>query len=65
MMEAMGIPTGFDTAKNKEKEDTVNGAVRIKTARMARQYMNRKCGFNKPLSAEKTKFKAPKRELPM
>ena len=50
MMMAMGIPFGFDTTQGKKVEDEAanTGAIKIKTTRTARQYMNRKvsfCGF--------------------
>lgn len=56
MMAAMGIPFGFDTTQGKHVEDdAVNaGAVKTKQTRKARQYMNRKGGFNRPLPAERT-----------
>lgn len=59
MMQAMGIPFGFDTTKGTEVKDaSANaGAVRVKSMRQARQYMNRKGGFNRPLPAEKTNEK--------
>lgn len=56
MMAAMGIPFGFDTTNGKEvADDRANaGAVKAKQTRQARQYMNRRGGFNRPLPAEKT-----------
>lgn len=56
MMMAMGIPFGFDTTQGKHvDDDRANaGAVRSQTKRTARQYMNRKGGFNRPLPAERT-----------
>lgn len=56
MMMAMGIPFGFDTTQGKHVEDDKAnvGAVKVKSKRSARQYMNRKGGFNRPLPAEKT-----------
>mmetsp|Transcript_16366 Transcript_16366/g.45600 ORF Transcript_16366/g.45600 Transcript_16366/m.45600 type:complete len:208 (+) Transcript_16366:2562-3185(+) len=56
MMQAMGIPTGFDTTSGKmvEDENCHVGAVRVKSKRQARQYMNRRGGFNRPLPAEKS-----------
>jgi U4/U6.U5 tri-snRNP-associated protein 3 len=55
-MQAMGIPFAFDTTQGKHIEDeSVNvSGYKIKTKRSARQYMNRKGGFNRPLPAEKT-----------
>lgn len=56
MMISMGIPFGFDTTQGKHVEDerANAGAVKVKTTRSARQYMNRKRGFNRPLPAETT-----------
>lgn len=56
MMAAMGIPFGFDTTSGKEVDDERSnaGAVKAKQTRQARQYMNRRGGFNRPLPAEKT-----------
>lgn len=56
MMLAMGIPFGFDSTQGKHVDDTAanQGAVKVATKRSARQYMNRKGGFNKALPAEKT-----------
>ncbi|KAK9796707.1 hypothetical protein WJX73_006872 [Symbiochloris irregularis] len=56
MMQAMGIPFLFDTTQGKHVEDeTANaGAVKAKQTRQARQYMNRRGGFNRPLPLERT-----------
>lgn len=56
MMQAMGIPFTFDTTQGKHVEDeSANaGAVKIKSKRSARQFMNRRGGFNRPLPAERT-----------
>lgn len=56
MMIAMGIPFGFDTTQGRHVEDegANQGAVKTATKRRARQYMNRKRGFNRPLPSEKT-----------
>lgn len=56
MMIAMGIPFGFDTTQGRHVEDegANQGAVKTATKRTARQYMNRKRGFNRPLPSEKT-----------
>lgn len=46
-MVAMGIPFGFDSTQGKKVDDEAanTGAVKVKTTRTARQYMNRKvCG---------------------
>jgi U4/U6.U5 tri-snRNP-associated protein 3 len=47
MMMAMGIPFGFDTTQGKKVEDEAanTGAIKIKTTRTARQYMNRKVSY--------------------
>lgn len=56
MMLAMGIPFGFDSTQGKHVEDDAAnaGAVKKKQTRRARQYMNRRGGFNRPLPAERT-----------
>eukprot|EP00976_Prorocentrum_cordatum_P024652 501565-Prorocentrum_minimum.AAC.3 len=56
MMAAMGIPTGFNTTQGKEVDDpNCNlSAIHKKSTRQARQYMNRRGGFNRPLPAEVT-----------
>jgi len=52
----MGIPFGFDTTQGKHIEDeSVNaGAVKVKQKRRARQYMNRRGGFNRALPTERS-----------
>ena len=59
-MMSMGLPFGFDTTKGKHVQDENANASYIKhpSKRTARQYMNRKSGFNRPLPAEKTNEKA-------
>jgi U4/U6.U5 tri-snRNP-associated protein 3 len=61
MMAAMGIPFGFGSTQGKKVEDeSCNvGAVKVNSKRSARQYMNRKKGFNKALPSEKTGEKVP------
>mmetsp|Transcript_18399 Transcript_18399/g.50740 ORF Transcript_18399/g.50740 Transcript_18399/m.50740 type:complete len:90 (+) Transcript_18399:504-773(+) len=58
-MAKMGLPVQLDTTKGKGNMQNdrfaQTGAVRIKPQRHARQYMNRKCGFNKPLPVEGTR----------
>lgn len=56
MMMAMGIPFGFESTQGKHVDDKASnqGAVKVATKRSARQYMNRKGGFNKALPAERT-----------
>lgn len=46
----------FDTTQGKEVEDAAakQSGSRVKSLRTARQYMNRKGGFNRPLPAEKS-----------
>ena len=58
MMRLMGF-SGFDTTKGKEVDDpNANlSAVFKKSVRSARQYMNRKGGFNRALPSEKTGVK--------
>mmetsp|Transcript_5596 Transcript_5596/g.16992 ORF Transcript_5596/g.16992 Transcript_5596/m.16992 type:complete len:275 (-) Transcript_5596:210-1034(-) len=56
MMQAMGIPFGFDSTQGKEVDDetTKASAIRTATKRSARQYMNRRGGFNRALPIEQT-----------
>ena len=56
MMSMMGIPFGFDSTQGKHVEDEASnaGGVKTKEKRRARQYMNRRGGFNRPLPAERT-----------
>lgn len=49
MREMMGI-SSFDTTKNRAHTDEDISGVRRRTKRKYRQYMNRKGGFNRPLS---------------
>lgn len=53
MMRAMGFG-GFGTTQGAQVEGNDAGAVKVKSKRQARQYMNRKGGFNRPLPAEVT-----------
>ena len=55
MMRLMGF-SGFNSTKGKEVDDpnAKVGAVFQKSIRRARQYMNRKGGFNRALPAEVT-----------
>ena len=61
MMALMGFG-GFGSTAGKHVDDpNANvGAVRKKTTRKARQYMNRPGGFNRPLPEEKTGIKQNK-----
>ncbi len=56
MMQSFGIPFGFDTTQNKHVDDDAAnmGGVKAKQLRTARQYMNRRGGFNRPLPLERT-----------
>lgn len=49
MMKVFGLPTHFDTTKQKEVADCNAWGSRIKTKRQYRQYMNRRGGFDRPL----------------
>ena len=62
-MASFGLPTGFATTSGvgtgEKDEDGATrvakeGAVKVASKRRARQYMNRRGGFNRPLPAEKT-----------
>ena len=61
MMSLMGFG-GFGSTAGKQVDDpNANvSAVRKKTTRKARQYMNRPGGFNRPLPEEKTGIKQNK-----
>lgn len=56
MMALMGIPVGFGSTKGQQVDDPKAnvGDAMVKTKRQARQYMNRRGGFNRPLPSEKT-----------
>ena len=45
----MGFPVSFSTTQGQQVKGNHEGAVRIKTQRKYRQYMNRRGGFNRPL----------------
>jgi len=55
MMRMMGF-SGFNTTQGQRVDDEFANAssVQKNTKRQARQYMNRKGGFNRPLPAEVT-----------
>lgn len=55
-MAAMGIPFDFDSTAGRHVQDPNANASAVKVAskRRARQYMNRRGGFNRPLPAERT-----------
>ena len=50
------LPDAHILMQGKEQQDdrTKAGAVKVKKNRLARQYMNRRGGFNRPLPAERT-----------
>jgi U4/U6.U5 small nuclear ribonucleoproteins len=54
--QAFGIPFGFETSKGKHVDDEGSNLslIKVPTTRQARQYMNRRGGFNRPLPAERT-----------
>eukprot|EP00898_Chlorokybus_atmophyticus_P004097 jgi/Chlat1/4689/Chrsp3S05644 len=52
LMKIFGIPKGFDTTKGHHVEGANQSATKITSKRQARQYMNRRGGFNRPLPAE-------------
>lgn len=56
MMQAMGIPYSFDSTQGKHVDDerANTGAVKVASTRRARQFMNRRGGFNRPLPPERT-----------
>lgn len=56
MMQAMGVPFSFDTTQGRHVEDdrANTSGVKVKSTRAARQFMNRRGGFNRPLPAERT-----------
>merc|ERR1712118_292576 len=51
-IQKLGLPTTFASSKGRKHVDA--SAMRIKSSRHGRQYMNRRGGFNRPLPAEKT-----------
>ncbi|KAF6265144.1 hypothetical protein COO60DRAFT_1480852 [Scenedesmus sp. NREL 46B-D3] len=59
MMQMMGMPFTFDSTQGRHVEDDAANAsgIKIKSKRSARQYMNRRGGFNRPLPAERTNEK--------
>lgn len=56
IMSMMGIPSSFGSTKGKQVEDPKAnvGDAMVRTKRQARQYMNRRGGFNRPLPSEKS-----------
>jgi U4/U6.U5 tri-snRNP-associated protein 3 len=63
MAAMMGLPLDFDTSQNKDHTTSEASAIHRKTVRSARQYMNRKGGFNRALPAERTGEKVKKEGL--
>jgi len=53
LMKMLGLPGIFDTTKGKRVEGNDWGAVKVKSERVYRQYMNRKGGFNRKLDPDK------------
>jgi len=53
LLKMMGLPVGFNTSKGKHVEGNDWGAVKVKSQRVYRQYMNRKGGFNRKLDPDK------------
>jgi U4/U6.U5 tri-snRNP-associated protein 3 len=55
-MQQLGLPFGFRTTQGQEVDDPAahESAVKITSQRKARQFMNRKGGFNRMLPAEQT-----------
>ena len=60
-MASFGLPTGFASTAGVGADEgdeagraAKAGAVKVSSKRRARQYMNRRGGFNRPLPAEKT-----------
>ena len=51
-LKALGLPLCFVSTKGKHVPGNYVGAVRVKTHREYRQYMNRRGGFNRPLDPE-------------
>ena len=56
MMQQLGLPLGFATTQGELVHDAAanDSAVKITSQRKARQFMNRKGGFNRSLPAEQT-----------
>ncbi|KAH7428343.1 hypothetical protein KP509_10G088100 [Ceratopteris richardii] len=55
LMKKLGIPVSFDSTKGKHVPDADVSAVKLPSKRQPRQYMNRKCGFNRPLPSERNR----------
>lgn len=56
MMQQLGLPFGFESTQGALVEDAAanESAVKVSSQRKARQFMNRKGGFNRLLPAEQT-----------
>ncbi|MES1917963.1 hypothetical protein MHBO_000002 [Bonamia ostreae] len=50
MMKKMGLPVSFESTKGKEVPEANASAVRLRSKRRYRQYMNNKGGFNRNLA---------------
>lgn len=50
LMKKMGLPCAFDSTKGKEVPEANAYAVRLRSKRRYRQYMNNKGGFNRNLA---------------
>jgi len=53
MMKMMGFGS-FNTTQGEKVKGNAAGFAKVKSTRQARQFMNRKGGFNRPLPAERT-----------
>jgi U4/U6.U5 tri-snRNP-associated protein 3 len=55
-MQQLGLPFGFGTTQGIEVEDAAanESAMKVSSQRKARQFMNRKGGFNRMLPPEQT-----------
>jgi len=56
MMQQLGLPFGFESTQGALVDDAAanESAVKVSSQRKARQFMNRKGGFNRLLPAEQT-----------
>jgi hypothetical protein len=50
-MAMMGLPSGFDSSKGKKVPGTDVSGVRVASQQQARQYMNRRGGYNRDLES--------------
>ncbi|KAH7446912.1 hypothetical protein KP509_01G081600 [Ceratopteris richardii] len=56
LMKKLGIPVSFDSTKGEIVPDADVSAVKLPSKRQPRQYMNRKCGFIRPLPSERNRY---------